>query len=70
MGFTFAKEDEKKIDGPVIGIDLGTTYSCVPSLYEKLEDKDHLDGHNLGFTDRQWINNLGPLESSHKGPFF
>eukprot|EP00441_Pelagodinium_beii_P046360 CAMPEP_0197622868 /NCGR_PEP_ID=MMETSP1338-20131121/2990_1 /TAXON_ID=43686 ORGANISM="Pelagodinium beii, Strain RCC1491" /NCGR_SAMPLE_ID=MMETSP1338 /ASSEMBLY_ACC=CAM_ASM_000754 /LENGTH=41 /DNA_ID= /DNA_START= /DNA_END= /DNA_ORIENTATION= len=23
-----AKDDEKKIDGPVIGIDLGTTYSC------------------------------------------
>lgn len=38
VGFTFAKEDEKKIDGPVIGIDLGTTYSCVPSLHEKIED--------------------------------
>ena len=28
----YAKDEEKEIDGPVIGIDLGTTYSCAPGF--------------------------------------
>ena len=54
LAIALAKEDEKKIDGPVIGIDLGTTYS---SLEEKAMADFFLKKYTYGSLE-EWISDL------------